>query len=279
MATIGVAAAAVAPAIGFSASPVAHVVKRSVATIERTTPKPVKKTKIANPVKAAPAAQPAKTVDTVVTKAHLATQVSVAQHVVASAPVQTAPRVTAPVVLAANTADGDYIEAMQAAFGRHLTVEQLISLKSMGITPADVTRWHQAGFPAIRVNEVIEAQSVGLTPATLAGLRSTFGTLSFGQAIAMQSMHLDAQYASEMKGAGLQNISPEQLLSLKSLGVTRDYVMHANALGFGTLSVGQIVELKSLGIDSDYIQRVRSHGFTNLRFNQLIELKTSGVIQ
>jgi hypothetical protein len=150
----------------------------------------------------------------------------------------------------------------------------------MGVTPDDVTRWHQAGFPAIRVNEVIEARSVRLTPARLSALRSTFGgDLSFEQAVAMQSLNVDAQYVAEMKAAGLQNIRPEQLLALKSVGVTRDYIAHVDAMGFGTLNANQIVELKSLGIDSDYIQRVRSHGFTNLRLEQLIELKTSGVIQ
>jgi beta-lactamase regulating signal transducer with metallopeptidase domain len=303
MGTMGAAAAAVAPSIAFAVPPVPHSAKHVAAVTARVAAKPA--AKAAKPAQAAEQPKAAKaakvTASTPKTPAHIAAvrvgpqvhtqtrvtvtpHTSVAPHAIAAQPAQM-PKVWvaetgAPELLAANTPGGDYIDAIQAAFGKHLTIEQLVALKSMGITPDDVTRWHQAGFPDIRANQIIEAKSVGLTPALLASLRAGFGsTLSFEQAVAMQSMHIDTQYAEELKAAGLRSVTPEQIIALKSLGVNRDYITHANAMGFGTLSAGQIEELKSLGIDSAYIQRVRSHGFTNLRLEQLIELKSSGVIQ
>jgi hypothetical protein len=186
----------------------------------------------------------------------------------------------APILIAAaSPAAGDYIDAIQSALGQRLTPEQLIELKSVDVTPQDVHAWHAAGYPAIRVRDLVAAKSVGLSPATFASLKSAFGTVTFDDAIAAQSMGVDTQYRSQLSAAGLKDLTLRMLVSLKSLDVTPAYVSQANALGFGTLTASQIEELKAMNIDAAYVQRVRSHGFNDLTLRQIVELKASGVIK
>jgi bla regulator protein blaR1 len=193
------------------------------------------------------------------------------------------PFVVKPLLVAATTpvpASGDdYIDQMRAIFGSSLSVEDLVSLKSLGVTPQYVQQLRTAGFPKLSVHGVIAARASNITPALFSQYRTAFGDVSFDDMIAMASMHLDPAYRDQMQAAGLRNLSARQLIALKSVGVTPDYIRQAAGLGFGPLSAERLLELKSMNIDKAYIDRVHAHGFQNLSVEQLIELKASGVIK
>jgi beta-lactamase regulating signal transducer with metallopeptidase domain len=175
-------------------------------------------------------------------------------------------------------ATGDYIDEMRAIFG-NLSVDDLVALKSVGVTP-EYARQLRAAYPNASVHTVIGARSVGLTTDRISKYRSEFGNnLSFDDMMALASLGVDPAYRDQLQAAGLQNLTARQLIELKSVGVTPDYIRKANAFGFGRLTEQQLVELKSMGIDSDYIQRVKAHGFNNLTLEQIVELKSSGVIK
>lgn len=241
---------------------------------------------------------------------HHAPQHRAAQHTAAPLPTPTLPReaaavaVVAPTVVAPTTvvakatpaprrtqppravptaatftpySGDDYITDMESVLGT-LNANQLIELKSVGVTPDYVRAIRQAGYGALTARQIVAARANGLTPQNLAALRASFGALSFEEAIAVSAIHLDAAYRASMQAAGLQDLSLSNLITLKSLDVTSDYIKQADALGFGTLTARQIVELKSMDIDAAYLARVRQH-FPNVTYNQLIELKASGVIK
>jgi len=174
----------------------------------------------------------------------------------------------------------DYIAQMRSVFGQNLDVDQLIQLKSMGVTPEYVQQLRQAGLPNITPHQVVEARAMNITPASIAQMRSTWGAqLPFEDMVTLTAMHVDKAYASSMESAGLHGVSARQLVELKSVGVTPEYIRQANAMGFGTLSARQLVQMKALGIDAAYVQRVRAHGFNNLTLEQLVQLKASGLVK
>lgn len=193
------------------------------------------------------------------------------------------PMAFTPMVIAAATAapaaGDDYIDQMRAIFGSNLSVEDLVSLKSLGVTPQYVQQLRSAGFPKLSVHGVIAARASNITPTSVAQYRAAFGDVSFDDMIAIASMHLDTAYRDQMRAAGLKDLSARQLIALKSVGVTPDYIRQAQGLGFGPLSAERLLELKSMNIDKAYIDRVRAHGFQNLTIEQLIELRSSGVIK
>jgi beta-lactamase regulating signal transducer with metallopeptidase domain len=175
-------------------------------------------------------------------------------------------------------ASEDYIAEMRAIFGTQLSVDDLVALKSVGVTP-DYVRQVRAVFPNATVHDIIGARADGLTGQRIASYRAAFGNVSLNDMIALASMDVDAAYRQQLEAAGLKNLTARRLIELKSVGVTPDYIRQANAFGFGTLSANQLVELRSMGIDRAYLERVRQHGFQNITFQQLIELKASGVIE
>jgi beta-lactamase regulating signal transducer with metallopeptidase domain len=188
-----------------------------------------------------------------------------------------------PLLIAAATpvpvSGDDYIDQMRAIFGSSLSVEDLVSLKSLGVTPQYVQQLRTAGFPKLSVHGVIAARASNITPGLISQYRASFGDVSFDDMIAMASMRLDPAYRGQMQAAGLKNLSARQLIALKSVGVTPDYIRQAAGLGFGPLTAERLLELKSMNIDKAYIDRVRAHGFKNLSLEQLIELRASGVIK
>lgn len=187
---------------------------------------------------------------------------------------------TVAAATAAPSSGDDYIQSMRRTFGRDLSVEELIQLKSIGVTPDLVQQLRQAGFTDVSPRQAVEARAMGLTPARIDELHATWGPqLRFEDMITLTAMRIDRAYANGMESAGLHGLRPQQLVELKSVGVTADYIRQADAMGFGTLNAHQLVEMKSLGIDGAYVQRVRDHGFKDLTLQQLVQLKASGLIK
>ena len=190
-----------------------------------------------------------------------------------------------PTLVAAASADptamptNDYIDEMRALFGSGLSVDDLVALKSTGVTPDYVRRMRNAGLGDLSAEQIIGARSIGLSPATASQFRAQFGTVSFDDLMAMQSLHVTPAYRDALRTAGLTNLTARQLMSLESVGVTQAYVKQADSLGFGTLSSEQIITLASMHIDANYIKRVHEHGFNRLTLDQLIELRSSGIIK
>lgn len=185
----------------------------------------------------------------------------------------------AAVPTAVPRASDDYIDQMRALFGNDLSVNDLVALKSLDVTPQYVQQLRNARFGRLTVHNVIAARATGLTPERVAQYRSSFGSMSLDDMIALGSMNVDVAYRDQLQAAGLKDLTARKLIELKSVGVTPEYIREVSGFGFGTLSEEQILEFKSMDIDKAYIDRVRAHGFNNLSIKQLIELRTSGVIK
>jgi beta-lactamase regulating signal transducer with metallopeptidase domain len=189
--------------------------------------------------------------------------------------------VSVPARVAANpdpAPTADYIDQMRRLFG-NVSVDDLVALKSLRVTPEYVQQLRSQGFAPLTVHNVIAARASGITPDRIAQYHADFGAVSIDDIIAMVSMHVDTAYREQLQAAGLKDLTAHRLIALKSVGVTPEYVKQVSALGFGPLSGEQLVELKSMNIDKAYIDRVRAHGFQNLTLRQLVELKASGVIK
>ncbi len=175
-------------------------------------------------------------------------------------------------------ADASYLNDLAAAGYKNLTPEDVISLKSVGVTGQYIRDLQNAGLKNLSARDLISLKSLGVDGYYISQMRSAGLTgLDSRDLAGLKSLGVDGDYVAQMRAAGLTELSARELEGLKSLGVDGAYVKEMANAGFPHLSAHELEGLKSLGVDGAYVQKLRSHGFTNLTVRQLETFKSQGV--
>ena len=170
-----------------------------------------------------------------------------------------------------------------------LTVDELIALRSQGVTTADLLDMRSV-FPSVEVREVAsmfavgatpeyvrrmeaagirvrsakEAQgmaAVGVTPELIAGLRAAgLEVKSAGAATGLAAVGVTPELVRSLRAAGLSVDSAEEAKSLAAVGVTPDFVRDLKATGLKLASAGEVKNLAAVGVTADYVREMREAG-------------------
>ena len=241
----------------------------------------------------------------------------VRQHGTTVAQITTTVPTAAPVTVATPDAkgvartvamnDGDYITEMANAGYPNLSVDQLIQMKSLGVTPDFVREMAAAGFTHPSVDELVKMRALGLTPDYVHDMRKLFPSASLDDLLSMRAVGVTPDYVASlrnagigplnadsvrsmravgvtpdyltaMKAAGVTPLTGDNLRSMRAVGVTPDFVHEINAAGYSVHNPETLTQLRAVGVDKDFLAAVRSHGWHNLTLQQLIQLRTSGVL-
>jgi beta-lactamase regulating signal transducer with metallopeptidase domain len=143
----------------------------------------------------------------------------------------------------------DFLAGMASVGFRNLTVDELIDLKTHGVTPEFVRSLQQAGYTSIKPEQLIKLREHGV----------------------------DARFMQAMKAGGLGDLPLDNLIELRSHGVTPDYIAEMKTAGFGALKAGQLIELRDHGVDGRYLQGLKAGGIDNLSIEDAIRLRDHGV--
>jgi beta-lactamase regulating signal transducer with metallopeptidase domain len=256
LAALGIAAAFVSPSFAYTvnqpvetaAAPVVHhsVIARHPIAVHHVAKQSESKpqapvttsTVIAKPTAAATAPAVAKTSSAPVVFKTFAPVVAKAVPAMQS--------VGGPTQVAANSPA--YIDDLASAGYTNLTVDQLIELRSLGVTAEYIRGLESAGFEHPTVRELVQLRSLGVQPDFVRAMRQHFGS-----------------------------VNVQQLCRLKALGITPEYADQM-LRAYPSLSVEDLARLRALGIDSAFIERANAHGFHNLSVEQLVRLKISGIL-
>lgn len=169
-----------------------------------------------------------------------------------------------------------YIGGLQAAGVKDLTVDQIIALKTQGITPEYVHEMRAAGLDT-GVDSLIGMKVQGITPEYIKGIHAAGLNPRTHDLIALKVQGVTPEYVSKIRSEYGNDVTVHQIIAMKVQGVTPDYVRGLQSAGFKDLKTSEILAAKIQGITPAFIQDVRSHGFTNLNVQQLIQLKISGI--
>jgi beta-lactamase regulating signal transducer with metallopeptidase domain len=197
-----------------------------------------------------------------------------------------------------------YLDGMQAAGFKNLSVDEIIAMKIQGVTPAYVKQIHELGFQP-SAEEIIGMRVQGITPEYIRDMQAIEAKLTVNQLIGMKVQGITSQYAQGLRELGLpaepngligmkvQGITPEyvremqatglkpdtnQLIGMKVQGITPDYVKTMQAEGFKDLSCNELIGAKVQGITPEFIEKARKHGFQNLTLDKLIGLKHADIL-
>jgi beta-lactamase regulating signal transducer with metallopeptidase domain len=173
----------------------------------------------------------------------------------------------------------DYADELARVGYTHLTVDQLVSLKSVGVDADFIRELQRDGLGHPSVDELIRIRAVGIDPKYIATMRARYGeSLDIGEIEGMRATGVTPEYGASLSAAGLHNLTADRVQSLHAIGVTPDYVRGLVRAGYPDLTVDQVQQLRALDIDGAFVQRASAHGFHNLSVDQLIRLKVSGVL-
>src|SRR6266403_777433 len=169
-----------------------------------------------------------------------------------------------------------YLDAMEAAGFKNLTVDELISMKIQGVTPGYAKEMHELGLQPTP-DELVGMRVQGITPEYIREMRKFDSNLNVDELIGMKVQGVTPEYIREFKDLGLQP-SADDLIGLKVQGVTPNYVKEMQAEGFKDLDCDQLIGARVQGITPEFIEKAKKHGFQNLTLDKLMALKNADIL-
>ena len=167
-----------------------------------------------------------------------------------------------------------YLEGMQAAGLKDLTVDQLIAMKIQGVTPGYVKEILGLGLQPT-VEEFVGMRVQGITPEYIREMRGVWPNLGVHQLIGMKVQGASPQYVREFHDLGLKP-GPDEIVGMKVQGVTPDYVRELRATGLAP-NVGELIGMKVQGVTPEYVKALQAAGFKDLKSDQIIGAKVQGI--
>ena len=120
----------------------------------------------------------------------------------------------------ASPAGESYIDQLDAAGYRGLSVDELVRLKTIGVTGAYIEQIRQTGYRYTDLQTIMQMRTMGITPDYLRGLIDTgYGDIRPGQLEELRAIGVDAAYIRLVKAHGFNHLTIVQLINLKTMGV------------------------------------------------------------
>jgi beta-lactamase regulating signal transducer with metallopeptidase domain len=136
-----------------------------------------------------------------------------------------------------------------------LTVDDLITLRSVGVTPDYISQMRNAGLGELTLNDIVAMRSQGVTPDYVTQMRNSGIEIKGAMdIITLRSMGVSPSYIKEMAGAGYRNLSARELVELRSMNVSPAFVKALADAGYSNLSVRDLIRLASSGVNAEFIR-------------------------
>ncbi|HKV38196.1 MAG TPA: M56 family metallopeptidase [Blastocatellia bacterium] len=182
------------------------------------------------------------------------------------------------VALKSQGVTAEFVKEMKELGYDKLSISQLIELFSQGVAPGYVRSLAAAGYSNLSVDELIVLKVQGIVPNYLKEMKEAgFARLPVNQLIALRVQGVNQDYARQMEKIGFKNLTPEELISLKIQGVSADYVRQIHDLGLGELSLDHVIAMSVQGVSAQYIRQMKELGLKDLTSSSILALKVQGV--
>jgi beta-lactamase regulating signal transducer with metallopeptidase domain len=156
--------------------------------------------------------------------------------------------------------------------------EDIVTFKSMDITPEYVNSFKAVGYDNIPNQELVSFKAVGVTPEYIKGWQALgFKDISPEELVGMKSQNITPDYLKDFTDLGYKDIHPENLVALKALKVTPEWIHSFEAAGYKNIDMDQLPALKSQNITPEYIKSFEAVGFSNIPLEEIVSVKAMGI--
>jgi beta-lactamase regulating signal transducer with metallopeptidase domain len=162
--------------------------------------------------------------------------------------------------------------------GGKLTVDDLIELRSSGVTPAYIDSMRSAGLGELSLDDIAEMRAVGVTPEYIRSLRDAGVKFDNVRHITeLRAIGVTGDYIAQMRAAGYANLTSKELASLRAMNVTPAYVKQLSEAGYKNVTTRELIELRAQNISPEFIKSLNDAGYTNLSVKDLVRMAAMGV--
>jgi beta-lactamase regulating signal transducer with metallopeptidase domain len=212
------------------------------------------------------------TADEAVAVAPVAPVAVAARSAVQAAP--TTPRAPEPPTAAARDG-GDLLDAIDEAKYPHPSVDDLVALRTQGVSGDYVRRMNALVRPRPTLHDLISLAVQGVTPEYAAGLNRRLAAAPCSdQIVAVRVQGVSIAWLDGLAALGYTKLSADDAVALAVQGVSVAWVRGLIDAGLHNLTPSQLVALRVQGVDGSFVRRV-TRGKT-LDADELIRLKVAG---
>src|SRR5262249_16224658 len=117
----------------------------------------------------------------------------------------------------------------------------------------------------LSLEQLIEMRGVGVTPEYIEMIRKLgYSALTVRQAIDLRAQGIGEEYIKQARGWMNGNVSIEKLVQLKAIGMSSDFIDQMKQAGYSNLTIEKLVEMKAVGVDLGFVESMRRAGYDSL---------------
>jgi beta-lactamase regulating signal transducer with metallopeptidase domain len=175
------------------------------------------------------------------------------------------------------TEDPEHDSDRKLSASGKLTVDELISLRAVGVTPAYITTMRGL-FPELTVRQVSGMRAVGVTPEFVSEMRAAgLQVSSAREATSLAAVGVTPDYIRQMREAGLEVKADRDASSLRAVGVTPEFIRDMRSAGFEVRSAHEATSLRAVGVTPEYVREMRAAGVDIKSAHEASNLRALGV--
>jgi len=111
----------------------------------------------------------------------------------------------------------------------------------------------------LTVDELIALRTAGVTPQYVQKMRALFPDVTLGQIVGLAHMGVTSEYVANMRAAGVEIKTSADARKLAAMGVTSEFVKKLAAAGYSNLSIKELSRLAAAGVDEDFIREMSKY--------------------
>ena len=166
-----------------------------------------------------------------------------------------------------------YVEGMEAAGFKNLSVDELISMKVQGVTPEYIKAIRDLGLQPT-AEEIVGMKVQGITPEYVRDMRKTAANPSVEELIGMKVQGVTPEYIKAMHDMGFQP-NADEIVGMKVQGITPEYIREMKTVDPNP-TVESLIGMKVQGITPQYAKEMRELGL-KAEAEELIGMKVQDV--
>ncbi|MEZ2347056.1 M56 family metallopeptidase [Terriglobus sp. RCC_193] len=174
-----------------------------------------------------------------------------------------------------------YLDAMKVAgypLDLNNDLNEIIRLRSVGVTPEYANAMTQAGMGKPTLKELGTLKAVGVTPEYVKSLKSSSSApTNFHDVISFKTLGVTPEYAQQIESLGLGKPTMHDLTSMKAVGVTPEYATELKSAGFTPKDLHELVSMRAVGVTPEYARAMAAAGFSANSAHDLVSMKAQGM--